>query len=78
MFISIRLYGSYPKIAGNQSDVFRLLTGGLVEEFKTSKGKDDFLPPDKLFERVDRALKSGATVLTNISQVSVYGLRGVF
>lgn len=76
-FISKRLYGSYKKISGTQYEVFRLLTGGVVDEFKTSNAKkdDDFSPSDELFERIDKALKSGSTVLTNISNVSIYHLR---
>lgn len=94
LFLSKRLYGSYPQIEGNQLDVFRLLTGGLVEDFKTSKAEkddskakkvnskvkkddDNFLPPDKLFERVQMTLNSGSTVLTCISEVCINRLSNV-
>lgn len=61
-------------------EVFRLLTGGIVEEFNTSKAKEDnnnFLPPDKLFERAEKALNSGSTVMTGISEVSINHLLNV-
>ncbi len=55
--------------------MFRLLTGGLVEDIKISQG-GDYQSLDKLFERVDKALKSASIVLTNISQVSIHAFHG--